>query len=73
MELIFFAGGVLVGIGSSMLYKKRKYLDGIIDIDHDNNIYKIRMISKDVVDNRKIKAAFLLNHNANISREEQVL
>lgn len=73
MEFIFFIGGVLVGFSWAMPFWKGKNVKGIIDIDHDNNVYSIRMISKDVVDDRKKKAIFLVNHDAHISREEQSL
>lgn len=73
MEFIFFIGGALVGFCWAAPFWKGRNVKGIIDIDHDNNVYKIRMISKDVVDKRKYKAIFLVNHDAHISREEQTL
>lgn len=71
MEFIFFLLGVFVGVFWTIPFMNR--IKGIIDIDHDNNAYKIRMISKDVVDKKKMKAMFLVNHDATISREEQTL
>ena len=74
MEFIFFLGGVIVGVSCTMIFKKDKNdVKGIIDIDHDNNFCRIRMISKDVVDNKKIEAKFALNHDFDVSREEQIL
>lgn len=73
MEFIFFLGGVVVGVSFAITSKKFKTPGGIIDIDHDNNFYKIKFISKDVVDKRKYKAEFFINHHATISREEQIL
>ena len=73
MEFIFFLGGALVGMSFGMDFKMRKHHGGIIDIDHDNNTYKIRMISKKLVDEKINKAEFYINHDATISREEQVL
>lgn len=73
MEFIFFIGGVIVGFSWTIPFWTGEDVKGIIDIDHDNNVCKIRMISKDVVDKRKSKAVFMLNHDYNISREEQTL
>lgn len=73
MEFIIFIGGVLVGASWTLYLKNHSGTKGIIDIDHDNNTYKIRMISKDVVDKRIWKATFLVNHDATISRDEQTL
>lgn len=74
MEFIFFLGGVIVGVSLSICIKVTcKHHGGIIDIDHDNNNYKIRMISKKVVDERINRAEFYINHDATISREEQIL
>lgn len=73
--VIFFLLGVLIGIfiGRSISNWKIDNIAGIIDIDHDNNFYQIRTISKDVVDNRKNEARFAINHTYKISREEQIL
>lgn len=73
--VIFFLLGVLIGIfiGRSIDNWKIDNIQGIIDIDHDNNFYQIHSISKDVVDKKKTAARFAINHNYKISREEQIL
>ena len=74
MELIFAAlGGAIGGI----LYEKIKGIHyetcGYIDVDHNNGMCKVR-ITSDELDNRKVKkAVFKINHDAIISREEQML
>ena len=67
--------GVLIGIfiGISITNWKMDNIAGIIDIDHNNNFYRIRQISKDVVDNKKDEARFAINHTYDISRDEQTL
>ena len=73
MELLIFLGGVILGVVITMLYKARERIHGIVHIDH-NTEQCIFSITSDQLTNRKKKiAVFVINHNAEISREEQSL
>ena len=77
MDIIGFLGGALIGCTLTTiffdLYRKRQKIDGIIDVDHTNNLCQAHITSTDL-SNPKVKTAiFVVNHNANLSREEQIL
>ena len=74
---LFIAGGAAIGavIGSVIekLMKKHTKTHGVIDVDHNTEQCKIRITSAELSDRRTKKAIFTINHDAKISREEQVL
>lgn len=73
MELLFFIGGVVLGIVIMLIHRSRERIHGIVHIDH-NTEQCIFSITSDQLSNRKNKiAVFMINHNADISREEQGL
>ena len=77
MEIISFIGGALVGCILAIiildLANKRQKVDGVIDVDSRNNLCQVHIISAEL-SNPKVKTAiFVVNHNADLSREEQSL
>ena len=77
MDIISFLGGVLIGGILAILIldiaNRRQKIDGIIDVDHTNNLCQAHITSTEL-SNPKVKTAiFVVNHNANLSREEQGL
>ena len=73
MEFIFLAGGVVLGIILTLLYKSRERIHGVIHVDHKTEQCIFSLTSNDLSDRTKKIAVFVINHNAEISREEQVL
>ena len=73
MEFIFFIGGVILGIISTVIYKKREIIHGIIHVDHRTDQCMFSITSKDLTNRNKKIAVFVINHDAIISREEQTL
>lgn len=73
MELLFFIGGVVLGIVIMLIHRSRERIHGIVHVDH-NTEQCIFSITSDQLSKRKNKiAVFMINHNADISREEQGL
>ena len=73
MEFIFFAGGVIVGTVVTTIFKNSKRTCGIIEVDHSNNLCKVHITSAELSDRKTKKAIFKIDHEANISQEEQGL
>lgn len=73
MEFIFFAGGVVVGIAIIIFISRHNKICGFIDIDHNNELCQVHTTSEDLTNRKTKKAVFIINHDAKISREEQVL
>lgn len=73
MEFIFLAGGVVLGIILTLLYKSRERIHGVIHVDHKTEQCIFSLTSNDLSDHSKKIAVFVINHNAEISREEQGL
>lgn len=73
MEFLFFIGGAIAGIIFMLIRRSRERIHGIIHVDH-NTEQCIFNITSDQLSNRKNKiAVFMIDHNAEISREEQGL
>lgn len=73
MSILMFLGGVIVGITFTMIFKSRERIHGMIHIDH-NTEQCVFNITSDQLSNRKKKiAVFYINHDAELSREEQTL
>lgn len=69
MEVIFFIVGWVIGFCLTMIYKNRERIHGIVHIDHKTE-QCIFSITSDQLSNRKNKiAVFVINHDAEISRE----
>lgn len=73
MEFILFSGGVLLGIFGTLIYKTRERIHGVIHIDHETDQCIFNITSEEVSKRNKKIAVFYINHDANISREEQGL
>lgn len=75
MEILYFIGGVVL---STIVYiviyiRTNRKTYGIIDIDHKHELCGARVTSSDLYNRNLQKATFKVNHNANLSREEQLL
>lgn len=71
MEIICFIGGVVISTIVHIAINRKIY--GVIDVDHKNNLCVARVTSNDLAERRPKKVMFKVNHNANLSREEQLL
>ena len=75
MGVLYFIGGVglstIVYILIHLCNNHKIY--GVIEVDHRNNLCVARLTSNDLAERRPKKVMFKVNHNANLSREEQVL
>lgn len=73
MDYLIFIGGVILGIIGTLIFKSRERIHGRIHIDHKTE-QCVFQITSDEVQNRKKKiAVFYINHDADISRDEQSL
>lgn len=73
MEILIFIGGVILGIIGTLIFRSRERIHGKIHIDHKTE-QCIFQITSDEVNNRNKKiAVFYINHDADISRDEQTL
>lgn len=73
MGFLYFTGGVIVGTIITIIFKARTRIYGVIRVDHNIEACFIELTSTDL-SNRKIKKAiFDIDHNANLSRKEQLL
>ena len=73
MEILLFIGGMLLGIIIMKIHSARERIHGVIEVDHKTEQCKI-LITSDELSNRKKKiAAFVIKHDAKISREKQSL
>lgn len=73
MELLYFTGGIVVGIIFMLLLHRNEKIHGIIEVDHTNEACKVHVTSSEL-SNRKVKVVtFYVDHNADFSREKQTL
>lgn len=73
MEFIFLIGGVILGVILTLIYKSRERIHGVIHIDHDTEQCTFNITSDQLTKRDKKIAVFYIDHNAQISREEQGL
>ena len=73
MEILIFLGGVIIGIICTLKYKSRERIHGIVHIDHKTEQCIFSLTSDQLTDRKNKIAVFMINHNAEISREEQTL
>lgn len=73
MELLIFLGGIILGIISTLVYKSRERIHGVVHIDHNTEQCVFEITSKELSNHKKKIAVFYVDHNADISREEQTL
>ena len=69
MEILIFIGGLILGVALTMLYKARERIHGIIHVDHNTEQCIVNLRSEELMDRKKKIAVFILNHEADISRE----
>jgi hypothetical protein len=73
MVFIFFIGGVILGVIGTLIYRSRERIHGVVHIDHKTKQCTCNLISDEVMNVKKKIAVFIINHQAEISREEQGL
>jgi hypothetical protein len=73
MEFIFFMIGIIVGIVFMVFRQKNEKIHGIVHVDHETESCIFSITSDQLADTSKKRAVFFINHNAQISREEQTL
>lgn len=73
MNFIFLLGGVILGVVLTLIYKSRERIHGIVHIDHKTEQSVFSITSDQLTDRKKKIAVFYINHDAQISREEQGL
>lgn len=77
MEILIFLGGMIVGFIITTIYKNQKNarerIHGIVHIDHSTEQCIFSVTSSELTNRDKKIAVFVINHDANISREEQGL
>lgn len=73
MEILIFLGGVILGFIFSKFSKRQEKTYGFIDVDHETGLCRVRITSGELSNHKTRKAMFRINHDANISREDQGL
>lgn len=73
MELIFTTGGMIVGFIVGRIIERRNKIHGIVEVDHNTQQCIFRITSEELSNRKAKKVIFAINHDAEISREEQVL
>lgn len=66
-------GGAIIGILFITFLALHGKTHGVIDVDHNTEQCRFRITSAELSDRRTKKAIFKVNHDAKISREEQIL
>ena len=73
MEFLFFIGGVILGVVITLIYRSRERIHGIVHVDHNTEQCMFSVTSNELSNRNKKIVVFLINHNAELSREEQGL
>lgn len=73
MEFLYFIGGAILGSIFSSLLSKCNKTYGIIKVDHKLQACKLHVTSTDLLNRSTKKAVFDIDHNSDLSREEQGL
>ena len=73
MSFIFLAIGFALGCIVTLLINSRCKIYGVIEVDHNTEQCRFRITSDELSDRRSKKAVFVINHDVEISREEQGL
>ena len=69
MELLFFIGGLLLGILIMKIMRNKERIHGVVDVDHNTQQCKFHVTSSEVSNRKKKIVVFYINHDANISQE----
>lgn len=70
---LYFIGGIIVGILIMTIINIRKTIYGIIDVDTKTGMCRVHISSSELSNPKCKKVMFKINHDADISREEQSL
>ena len=73
MEVLIFIAGLILGIISTIIYKNREIIHGIIYVDHETEQCVFNIRSAELSNPKKKTAVFVISHDAKLSREEQGL
>lgn len=73
MNFIFFTVGLLIGIILTAVFKSSDKIYGVIEVDHETEMVKFLITSKELADYKNKKATFVINHEGKISRDKQIL
>ena len=73
MEVLIFLGGVILGVIFTLIFKSRERIHGVVHVDHKTEQCIFSVTSDQLSKRDKKIAVFYINHNAEISREEQGL
>ena len=73
MGLLYFIGGVILGVIIMLIHRSRERIHGIVHIDHNTEQCIFSLTSDQLSDRKKKIAVFVINHDAKISRDEQSL
>ena len=74
MSLLIFLGGVVIGVAATIIFTRKNKTYGFIDVDHNNDLCRVRITSEEVADRKNKTAVFRIIHDVDLSsREEQVL
>ena len=73
MSILIFVLGFVLGVIIMLIHRSNERIHGVVDIDHNTKQCKFHITSAELSDSSKKIAVFVINHNAEISREEQGL
>ena len=73
MEFIFFLVGIIVGVVFMAFRQRNEKIHGIVHVDHETENCIFSLTSDQLADRKKKIAVFVINHDAEISREKQSL
>ena len=72
-DFIILIIGIVIGVVAYKVIDMLTIIDGILDVDHKTQLCRVRLTSNDLNNTTRKKVVFLVNHKAEISREEQGL
>lgn len=73
VDVIFLIIGAILGQLLAYISHKRRTIQGTIVVDHNNNQFRVMVNSTELLNPNSKYIKFKIDHNATISREEQVL
>lgn len=73
MEFIFFLIGIGIGVCFMGFKHNNEKIHGIVHVDHETENCIFSLTSDQLADRKKKIAVFVINHDAEISREKQSL
>lgn len=74
MEILFYITiGTIIGAILEAVISCKDKIYGFIDVDQHTGMCRLRISSEEIANRKNKKAIFIINHDANISRDEQSL